>query len=311
MTWTGWVKKYRKVMDSVVWADPYQYKLFDMLVMLANHDGGKVIFGGKEISVSSGELVTGRDAIAFMYNKGAKNVHQKSPRVLWRWIKNFEKAGMLSIKSTTKYSVISITNWGRYQESDQQMSINGPSTVHQVSTNKNVKNVEKTSGKSAKRTFPPESHEYQLADRLWRRIKGNNPEAREPNLQSWANDIRLMHERDQRTWERIANMIDWSQKDSFWSGNILSAKKLREQYDKMRAKAISEYKQDHRGAPPPAHPVAQQKFSAKQWVLDAYQARGSVDEVLQAIQDEGAPVDPAEAQRVIEEYEASLRGEQE
>ncbi|EAC5359960.1 DnaD domain protein, partial [Listeria monocytogenes] len=47
---------------------------------------------------------------------------------------------MLSIKSTTKYSVISIKNWDEYQSSDQQVSSGRPSTVQQVSTYKNDKN---------------------------------------------------------------------------------------------------------------------------------------------------------------------------
>ena len=38
-------------------------------------------------------------------------------------------------------------------------------------------------------------------------------------------------------------MIDWSQKNNFWSANILSARKLREKYDTMAVQANREYKQ--------------------------------------------------------------------
>ncbi len=93
-------------------------------------------------------------------------------------------------------------------------------------------------GKSDKRTYAPDSDELKLATKLWEKILENNPEAKYPNLQSWANDVRLMHERDKRTWQQISNMIDWCQNDDFWQANILSAKKLREKYDQLKAQAL-------------------------------------------------------------------------
>jgi DnaD/phage-associated family protein len=142
MARNGWVKEQRKELDSTIYTNPYYFKLWRTLIMLANHADGKVDFNGKPIPVSSGQLVTGRDALAFIYNRGAQPVHQKSARVLWRWIQKFEEWQMLSIKSTTKYSVISITNWAKYQENDQLMSSSSPASVQQVSTNKKDKNLE-------------------------------------------------------------------------------------------------------------------------------------------------------------------------
>lgn len=94
--------------------------------------------------------------------------------------------------------------------------------------------------KSDKRTFAPDSDELQAATKLWTKITANNPETKTPNLQRWADDLRLMHERDNRSWDKINRMIEWSQADAFWSGVILSAKKLREKYDQMAAKANAE-----------------------------------------------------------------------
>jgi len=138
----GWVKEHRKEMDSLVWANPYQFKLWRQLIMLANHQDSKVIFNGKSFDVSSGQLVTGRDALAFIYNKGAQPVHQKSARLLWKWVKKFEEWQMLTISSTARYSVITITNYSKYQQGDQLESISGPSKVQLKSTNKNDKNEE-------------------------------------------------------------------------------------------------------------------------------------------------------------------------
>ena len=70
----------------------------------------------------------------------------------------------------------------------------------------------------------------------------NNSEAKKPNYQLWADDIRKMVELDGRKPQQVQGMIDWSQSDEFWKTNILSAKKLREKYDQMKVTANANYK---------------------------------------------------------------------
>lgn len=91
---------------------------------------------------------------------------------------------------------------------------------------------------SRKRKYADDSPEIIEARHLWEWIKKNNPDAnKEPNLQSWADDIRKMHEIDGRSFDKIHRMIDWSQQHEFWHTNILSAATLRAQYLKMAAQA--------------------------------------------------------------------------
>lgn len=116
------------------------YKLWSLCLMKAAHERRKFLFNGKEVWLNSGEFVTGRDALTFEMNKGAKREHQVNSTSVWRWIKLFEKEGMLDIKSTTKYSVISISNWGAYQSDEQQVDNKWTSSEQQVDTNKNEKN---------------------------------------------------------------------------------------------------------------------------------------------------------------------------
>jgi len=138
----GWVKLYRKITDSLVWSDPNQLKLWLLLLVKANHEEKRFIFNGQEVYVASGQMVTGAHAIASEFNEGATRDNQVSWRQLWRWVKRFEKEQMLTIKSTTKYSVITILHWNEYQGNDNQVSINRQSNDNQVSTNKNDKNEE-------------------------------------------------------------------------------------------------------------------------------------------------------------------------
>jgi predicted phage replisome organizer len=73
---------------------------------------------------------------------------------------------------------------------------------------------------------------------LKKHITINKPNFKNPDLNSWANDIRLMMERDKRTYEQIKIVIEWCTKDSFWKSNILSASKLRDKFDQLESKIL-------------------------------------------------------------------------
>ncbi|MGM0302148.1 hypothetical protein IGI66_001766 [Enterococcus sp. AZ048] len=98
------------------------------------------------------------------------------------------------------------------------------------------KDIKEDSRKSRKRIYDDDSPYLQLARHLYENINNNGP-IKEPNLQNWADDIRKMIELDERDIGKVRRMIGWCQKDSFWSSNILSAKKLREKYDVMARQA--------------------------------------------------------------------------
>lgn len=105
------------------------------------------------------------------------------------------------------------------------------------------KDIEKkeNSRKRRQRVYEHDSIYFILAEELLKQIC-QNQEIKKPNLQAWADDVRKMIEIDNRTEEQVMRMIHWSQKNDFWSTNILSAKKLREKYDTMAAQANRDFK---------------------------------------------------------------------
>lgn len=220
-------------------------KLWMLCLMKASHKESKFLFNGKEIVVTSGQFVTGAHVIAKEFNEGVPNDNQIVWRTLWRWMKKFESEGMLTINSTTKYSVITINNWADYQVNDNPVTSARQSTDNQRSTykndknDKNDKNINNNSRKSGKRTYDEDSIHYQLATLLFEEVKKNNSEARTPNFHTWSDDIRKMMELDGRKETQVRNMIQWSQEHEFWKGIILSAKKLREKYDQMKVQAMN------------------------------------------------------------------------
>ncbi len=56
-------------------------------------------------------------------------------------------------------------------------------------------------------------------------------------IEAWANEVRLMMERDNRTLGEIDAVIEFSQTDEFWRNNILSMQKLRKQFTQLLLKS--------------------------------------------------------------------------
>ncbi|MES3674415.1 hypothetical protein QC589_00510 [Halomonas elongata] len=53
------------------------------------------------------------------------------------------------------------------------------------------------------------------------------------NPDGWANEFRLMRQRDGRTVEQIRYLISWTAEHHFWSSVVLSPKKLRDKWDQL------------------------------------------------------------------------------
>lgn len=87
--------------------------------------------------------------------------------------------------------------------------------------------------KKKKNIYAENSDEFQLALFLHNEILKNNPEAKEPNMQTWALHIDYMIRIDNRKPDQIKQMITYAQSNSFWIPNILSTAKLREKFDTL------------------------------------------------------------------------------
>lgn len=59
---------------------------------------------------------------------------------------------------------------------------------------------------------------------------------KEPSWASWANDVRLMRDQDNRTDQQILALFTFANQDSFWAANVLCPAKLRERWGQLAAK---------------------------------------------------------------------------
>lgn len=297
----GWIKLYRSLLDDELWLDctPVQKTVMITLLLMANHAERKWVWKGEKFHAKPGQFRTSLDSIKL---KAGNGVSIQSIRTA---LDKFQKLGFLTNESTKQGRLVTIANWAKYQLSESELTneltVNQQSTNSQLTPNKNVKSkeVKPSRHKSANRTYDEQSKEIRAANKLWELIQRNNPKAKQQDLQKWADVFRLMHERDNRSWKDIGTLIQWSQNDSFWSSNILSANKLRKQFDQLTAKM----NQEGGGFVPEQLPLeTPHTFSAAEYAVSAYQTGSSVDEIIAMAKDEGAPATPDEIRAAIDEY---------
>ena len=145
MSKQGYIKLYRQITDTPVWADSDKLKLWLMCLMKATHDEKTQVVGNQIIELKAGQFITGRSALSDEFNRDVKKDRRVDGLTLFRWLILFEKMEMLNIKKTNKYSLVTVLNWDKYQgqrtSNEQQLNNKRTSNEQQLNTNKNDKNV--------------------------------------------------------------------------------------------------------------------------------------------------------------------------
>ncbi|EAQ0459252.1 replication protein [Salmonella enterica subsp. enterica serovar Infantis] len=156
---------------SKEWAkDTAKLAMWIRLIGEASYKHRTVEFSGREWDLMLGELVT---TAAIMGRKlRDQDGHEKSPQAVTRMINFFVKEGMITTKGTRFGTVISITNYGQYQEispdepcdkpSDNNKPSNGAALKHspdepcdKPSDEQNKKVVNKKVVNNNKTPLPP------------------------------------------------------------------------------------------------------------------------------------------------------------
>lgn len=235
----GWIKPYRTLLNNSTWlaCKPERKVIMITVLLMANHKGATVTLkpSGKKITLLPGQFITSRKKLA---EKCGNGISEQMVRSALDFFQNAEFLTKQSTdESTNGYTLITIENWGLYQNDEEKQPSNQPSsqpTVNQdPTTNKNVKNEKNEKNKKNKKLYVETSNEYRLAKYLFEQIRKNNPTHKEPSIQNWSKHIDYMIRIDKRKVEDIKKVIDWCQRDKFWFNKILSTEKLRKQYDQL------------------------------------------------------------------------------
>ena len=96
--------------------------------------------------------------------------------------------------------------------------------------------------------FSKDSDPIKLSELLFELILENDPKAKEPNYQKWAEHIDKLNRLDSRPYDEIEEVIRWTQKDDFEKANVLSTAKIRKRYPQLRLKWKGGKIENRRGA---------------------------------------------------------------
>ncbi|MBL3628495.1 MULTISPECIES: Replication protein O [Bacillus] len=237
----GWIKLHRSVQDHWIYQEKRKFSKYEAwldLLMMASHKDNKFVLGNELYDLKRGEFISSIRKLGERWSWSNTKVTQ--------FLDLLKKDEMIDFKKDTKKTLITIVNYGVYHDSDEEKKTviehkNDTKTTqkHTIKNEKNVKN---------EKNIKPSRLKYEICDMenaeyLFKEIQNNNPDAKKPNLEKWANEFRLIRERDKRTDQQIKYLINWSQQDSFWKTNILSPASLRKQFDRLVTKIKSDKEQ--------------------------------------------------------------------
>ncbi|HYD92501.1 MAG TPA: hypothetical protein VEA37_13575 [Flavobacterium sp.] len=115
-------------------------KVWVWCLLKATHTEHEQAVGFQKVTLQPGQFVTGRYEAATELNM--------KPSTVWRYLNMLKVNNSVDIKSNTKFSVVTVVNWGFYQsecekldsEVDTNVDNKWTASGQQVDTNKNVKN---------------------------------------------------------------------------------------------------------------------------------------------------------------------------
>jgi len=265
---SGWIKDYRKELDSDIWMMPPLYhRVWQYLKYMANHAPTKFpMSDGTFFEIGVGQHLTSIRKIAkgVAWMEG-REYHEPNPKTIQKILLWLERMNMIRIdrgRGNREYTLITIVNWAFYQASDEEgvtastTASTTPSTTasgYKQEEYKNEKNEKKnkdtniltdisivdapTETESEPEPEPKpkfgDDHEATILTRLLAKLMlQNNPNARIPKTekqkQDWIDALEKIHRLDGYSYDEIKQVIIWCQNDEFWKSNILSTKKLRE-----------------------------------------------------------------------------------
>ena len=109
----GWIKLHRSLWDNpVVTKDLEHIAIWLWLLCNAQYEDKDIIFCGERITLKRGQLVTGRRTISEQLKVNESKVY--------RTLNELQNAQQIEQQKTTKGTVITVVNWGKYQASEQQ-----------------------------------------------------------------------------------------------------------------------------------------------------------------------------------------------
>lgn len=135
-----WFKLYRTILIDDIFTNPENLKVWIWLLCKACFEPKTVVVGRQQVDLKTGQLIFGRRAAAMQLQMNESKVY--------RIIRFLKDKGCIDLEGFSKYSIITVNNWSKYQgaenffaqNSKQQMNNNQTSYELPMDTIKNLNN---------------------------------------------------------------------------------------------------------------------------------------------------------------------------
>ena len=139
----GYINLWRKSLDSGIFKDHTLWTFWSWCLLKSTWKKRQVIFNMQVVDLEPGQFIFGRKVASYELGISEQKVRT--------CLKKIEKMGNITIKATNRYSIISIMNWGTYQQDqptanqphNQQLTSRQPTVNQQLTTNNKDKPVKK------------------------------------------------------------------------------------------------------------------------------------------------------------------------
>ena len=138
----GWLKLYRSILDSAVFQDAEVLKVWIWLLCNVAFEQHDTICYGKVIHLKPGQIATGRKKIA--------QCTDLSENKVYRALTALKSLGNIEIKSTNKYSIITVVNWEKYQDENGKRTANEQQTNNKTTAEEQQDDSKRTQHKNGK-----------------------------------------------------------------------------------------------------------------------------------------------------------------
>jgi len=227
VAYSGWIRLHRKILDNPIWPSGRAYtklEAFLDILLRVNYEPGKAKFGGAAFDVKRGELITSEVKLAERWQWSRGKVR--------RFLDELKMEQICEKNGTANYTAISLVKYD-FLQGDDTSNDTSDGTLNSTSNSTQLNNIKNKKNTSCPKLKFSDDH-LNLAKLFRFLITERKPDYKfGSSVESWANEIRLTEERDNRPLVRIRALIEWTQQDSFWQNNCLSPGTLRKQFDRL------------------------------------------------------------------------------
>ena len=112
----GWVALHRMLVKKAIWkcSSPEHKVILITLLLLANHEENEWEWGGRKFKAMPGQFVTSLESIKRAAGRGISTQNIRGA------LKKFKKYGFLTEETTKTGRLITIVNWGEYQDKSKK-----------------------------------------------------------------------------------------------------------------------------------------------------------------------------------------------